>query len=126
MTAAPSDVVAVPGPTLAAAPALSTLPPAVSAELDADARYVFEERLGVAMDLGMDTGPGSEAEQVALREARRAAAGVPASVVQAREPDFLDGVLSAFGPVTTLRVVGVAPREKYAPPPPPPQKGGTP
>ncbi len=59
-------------------------------------RFAHRERLAIAEDLGLDTSAGSEAETIALREARRAAAGVPPSLTASREPDLIDHALAAF------------------------------
>ena len=78
-----------------------------------DARYVYEERLGVAADLGMDTSTGGEADLIARRDARRAAAELPMTVGATLEPGLLDGALAAFAPFGGLSCVKHMPREGF-------------
>ncbi|MBL8964913.1 MAG: hypothetical protein JNK70_12700, partial [Phycisphaerae bacterium] len=71
-----------------------------------DARFTYEERLAIGNEQGMDTSVGSEAEQVARREARRVAAGIPGDFPTSRKGDLIDEVLAAFevvGRLTHLR-----------------------
>src|SRR5690606_8960074 len=68
------------------------------------AREVFLERLAIADGLAMDASPGSPAWEVALREARRVAAGVPAS--GSRRGDPIDAALAAFAPAGGLEYLG--------------------
>lgn len=67
-------------------------------ELGAAAADHFRERVGVAVDLHLDTEPGSEAWNIALAEARAVEVGEPPTGTVAQ-------VLRAFGG----RVVGATP-----------------
>lgn len=78
----------------------------------ADAIFVYRERLAIAAELAMDTAPGSEAELIARREARRAHAGLPPEPPISRDGDLIDQTLEAFAP-TPLTFV------RYEPPQPP-------
>ncbi len=71
------------------------------------AREVFLERLGIADDLELDTSPGSPAWDVAVREAQRAAAGIPPGLT-GRSSGLIDAALAAFASVgMPLTYVGV-------------------
>ncbi len=50
-----------------------TLAQPIPIEWGPDARYIYEERLGIAADLGMDVGIGSKAEMIAYMEAKNEA-----------------------------------------------------
>lgn len=81
----------------------SPLPPdSEVASWSEDALFVYRERLAIASDQGMDISPGSEAELIARREARRAHAGIPADFGQSRAPDIFDAALEAFVPLGGL------------------------
>lgn len=67
--------------------------------------YAYLERLGVAEDLGMDVAPGSPAEQIAAREARRVATGLPPAWPSSRDGDVLDALLVHSGALGGLRFV---------------------
>jgi hypothetical protein len=66
--------------------------------LGPDAVEQFLDRLGRADDLGLDTSPGSLTWQIALREARRVAAGLPPEHHRTRDPDVLDAAIDLFTP----------------------------
>lgn len=88
--------------------------PADSSGWDDDARHRFLERLGVADDLGLPTDPGTPARDIALREARRASAGILPDIPRSREPDLIDRALEAFadlGGLTCMRVERPTPRK---------------
>ena len=76
-----------------------------------DARYVYDERIGVAIDQGMDVSPGSEAEQTARREARRVRAGLPSDWLTTRDSDIFDAALDAFAPLGGLTYLHSEPRK---------------
>lgn len=81
-----------------------------------DAMYVYQERLGVADDLKLDTAIGSPAELVARREAARAAACVPLSAwPESRTPGVLDAALEAFAPLGGLTFGGLTAEPEGAP-----------
>jgi len=62
-----------------------------------DARNHYIERLGVAVELDMDVGPGSVAEGIARREAARVTADVPITAwPEVRDAGPIDAALSAF------------------------------
>jgi hypothetical protein len=67
-------------------------------EREEDAYEVYLERLAIADDLGMDTGPGSHADITARREADRVLSGVPFFWTRSRGPDAIDITLRAFAP----------------------------
>lgn len=87
------------------------LPVGASVVRIADAAFVYDERLGIAADLGMDTAIGSEAELIARREARRVASGLPPELTRSRGPDVFDAALAAFAPMGGLTCVHVQDRE---------------
>lgn len=78
------------------------------------AREAFLARLGAADDLEADTAPESEAWAVALREARRVAAGLPHTVAHRRGGDVVDDVLAAFGP--GVRFIGTVAKDELTRP----------
>lgn len=88
------------------------------------AREAFQERLAVADDLGMDTGPGSEAEQIARRESQRIAAGFPPAWNASREPDLIDHAIAAFVPLGGLTLIDLVERTR-APLPSPTEHGSS-
>ncbi len=93
--------------------AATAAPPPTDPEMvswSEDARYIYHERLGVALDQGMDIAPGSEAETIARREARRAHAGIPADFGQSRTPDIFDAALEAFLPLGGVAFTHSEPR----------------
>jgi hypothetical protein len=61
-----------------------------------DARLTYLERLAIGDELGMDTSPGAEAEQIARGEARQVAAGIPVDFGSGRNAALIDQLLSAF------------------------------
>ncbi len=58
-----------------------------------EALYVLNERLGVGIDLNQGA---EESVEIAMREARRALAGVPPDLRRSREPDLIDHALKVF------------------------------
>ena len=94
------------GPPLTLAPSAPL--PSEWHRWDAAARFVFDERAAIALDLGLEFAPGTKAWAVAEREARRESAGVP-FVSGDRDGDAIDAALCAFGEVK-LSVVKVVKR----------------
>lgn len=85
---------------------------------EVEAEYVLNERLGTADDLGLPTHPGAIARDIALREARRASAGILPDITRSREPDLIDHALGAFadlGGLTCMRVERPTPRKGLSP-----------
>lgn len=85
-----------------------------AARWSTQAREIFVERLAIGDDLGTDTSAGSAAWEVAVRESRRAAAGVPSTVASPRSGDLVDTVIDAFAPLGGLRFAGVSPKPNAA------------
>lgn len=92
----------------------------LSLEWTREAREIFLERLAIGADMGMDVSVGSDAWNIAVREASRVHAGIPPDVDSSRDSSLLDDVLAAFGPVGGLRFVSAERREPTATVPPSP------
>jgi hypothetical protein len=76
------------------------------------AREHYLERLAIADDLGLDTGPGSMAQAIALREARRVTAGLPPAWSGSRGRESIDIIIDAFA---TASFVGFIDSKELAP-----------
>lgn len=83
--------------------------PALAREWLPDAARVFRDHLDANRRRGLTVAPGTEGWEGAVRAARRAAAGIPNTVI-ASEPGIIDHLLEAFEATGGLRCTAVRPR----------------